>query len=254
MLQCDSDTGKYDLCIPQDGTHRSGRNRIKALDRNKIDYKPRTPPGEVGLLPHDTPISYICDKFPPHPSRLTSRNLTLCTDSAFSEWCSFITWRALYFTRALVIRCTATEEEPERSAPCWGKQFCHPRQGTESMKAEDQIAAQQALEAALSHMRQTVLNHLRQLDPADPYTLRFAITGLLSTNFEQKDLAELIGVSRTTIGRWGQGQNIPRSPAFRGWVVQALCEYLADSMQHEGAEHAPSRRLPKHASAYQKLR
>jgi Trp operon repressor len=112
------------------------------------------------------------------------------------------------------------------------------------------VAAQRALLEAQRNTRETVLTHLLRLDPADPYTLRFAVTGLLSANFEQKDLAGLVGVSRTTISRWGQGQNIPRSPPFRKWVVEALCNHLTEVIRGTRDEPIAERPLPQHAIGY----
>jgi len=84
-----------------------------------------------------------------------------------------------------------------------------------------------AYQNAYREMRIQAGNYLAPLDPADPDTLHLTVNALLKAGYEQKDLAQCLGVSRTTISRWSQKQNIPRSPAFRIWAVDTLRTQLA---------------------------
>src|SRR5262245_36775213 len=56
---------------------------------------------------------------------------------------------------------------------------------------------------------------LASLDAAEPGNLTVAITALLKVGIEQKELAERLKVSRTTISRWAVGDNLPRHEDFR---------------------------------------
>jgi hypothetical protein len=75
-----------------------------------------------------------------------------------------------------------------------------------------------------------IREHLAGLDPADAGTLSFLVEALLMVHFEPAYLSEILGVSRTTIGRWVQGQNVPRSPGYRQWVVEMLKEKLDETI------------------------
>ena len=56
---------------------------------------------------------------------------------------------------------------------------------------------------AYDAVRRTLREQLDGLDPEDPKTLTFAVGSLISrAHFDQKDLAQWLGVSRTTVGRW----------------------------------------------------
>lgn len=109
--------------------------------------------------------------------------------------------------------------------------------------------AQTDLKKAVKEIRVKVKKHLTELDPADPQTLPFAVEALVIAGFEQKELAELIGVSRTTIGRWGQGQNIPRAPAFRKFAVETFKGHLKEAIAEPDVPE-PVRPLPRHAADY----
>ena len=83
-----------------------------------------------------------------------------------------------------------------------------------------------ACEAAFREARSVAQKELGRLSADDPKTLTLTVEALLKTGFEQKQLSQAVGVSRTTISRWAQEQNIPRSPAFRRWAVETLREFL----------------------------
>jgi transcriptional regulator with XRE-family HTH domain len=99
-----------------------------------------------------------------------------------------------------------------------------------------------AFQVACRTMRiaaQTELDRLHQAAP-ETLTLALVVEVLLRAQFDQQELAKLLGVSRTTISRWAQGQNIPRSPGFREWAIGALRAYLRDSI-NAGVEPIPNR-------------
>jgi hypothetical protein len=88
--------------------------------------------------------------------------------------------------------------------------------------------ALETIRSGRAQFRRDVQERISALDPADPETLTIATIGVLSAGFEQKALAEWIGVSRTTVSRWARRQNIPRSPVFRTWAINLLQEHLSD--------------------------
>lgn len=87
-------------------------------------------------------------------------------------------------------------------------------------KARENI--EQAYDGLMRDLRTTARRELERLDPEDPEALRLAVNVLLKANFDQKALAGVLGVSRPTISRWGNGLNLPRSGAFRRWAVTTL--------------------------------
>lgn len=82
------------------------------------------------------------------------------------------------------------------------------------------------IERAYKKAHEHAGQQLARLDPTHPRTLVLTVNSLLKAHFDQKELAQLLGVSRTTVGRWAQDQNIPRSPAFRKWAVEELTKVL----------------------------
>lgn len=110
------------------------------------------------------------------------------------------------------------------------------------------IPEQREFDAAFSDLRSKARHLFTRRDPKDELTLQFLVATLVKLDVEQKDMADLLGVSRTTIGRWAHGQNIPRSPAFREWAVGKLCDELDRRMNPKGASQrtpsAPSTGMP----------
>jgi Trp operon repressor len=56
----------------------------------------------------------------------------------------------------------------------------------------------------------------------------FVIFELLAANFEQKQLASLLGVSRASISRWSKGTKLPPQPMYREKVVSVLAAHLKE--------------------------
>jgi hypothetical protein len=81
-------------------------------------------------------------------------------------------------------------------------------------------------QGALHEMRQKAQRYLTHLDGGDVETLSVVTEALTQLDFEQVQMAQWLGVSRTTVGRWAQRQNIPRSAAFRKWAISSLLEQL----------------------------
>ena len=102
--------------------------------------------------------------------------------------------------------------------------------------------ATRAILEAISVARDTTLRSLRmqvrdQLAPiyeggggtlAHPTTLVCVVNALLKADIEQKDIAERLSVSRTTVSRWAQKRNIPRAGGYRQWLVEMMLEFLDD--------------------------
>jgi hypothetical protein len=98
------------------------------------------------------------------------------------------------------------------------------------LEESDADAGRRVLQEVLERACVKIRKHLAGMDPADPGTLSFAVEALLMLHFEPAYLSEILGVSRTTIGRWVQGQNVPRSPVYRQWVVEMLKEKLDETI------------------------
>jgi hypothetical protein len=101
-------------------------------------------------------------------------------------------------------------------------------------------AAQVTFDAFTQHMRVTLQGLLNGLDARDPAAISFAVKALLTAHFEPKELAERLGVSRTTISRWGQNQNIPRSIGYRVWVIETLREFLNKAVLSKDEMNVPA--------------
>lgn len=107
---------------------------------------------------------------------------------------------------------------------------------------EATAVATRAILDAISVARDTTLQTLRtqvrdQLAPiyeagpaalANPTTLVCVVNALLKADLEQKDIAERLSVSRTTVSRWAQKRNIPRAGGYRQWLVETMLKYLDD--------------------------
>jgi transcriptional regulator with XRE-family HTH domain len=99
-----------------------------------------------------------------------------------------------------------------------------------------------AFQVACRTMRTAAQTEFDRLDQTAPETLTLALVVevMLRAQFDQQELAKLLGVSRTTISRWAQGQNIPRSPGFREWATGTLRAHLRHSIS-AGVEARPTR-------------
>jgi transcriptional regulator with XRE-family HTH domain len=82
-------------------------------------------------------------------------------------------------------------------------------------------------------LRITLRNKIEEFDPEDQATLIFTTASLLETHFSPKDIADLVGTSRTSIVRWAEGQNVPRSPGYRRWAVQTMLAHLTSTIQSD---------------------
>jgi hypothetical protein len=92
----------------------------------------------------------------------------------------------------------------------------HIDRALEDVEAE----TQKALHASL-------LKHLRTFKADDPATLAFVVRALTANGYTAETLAEQVGVSRPTVGRWAEADNIPRAPGYRAWLVTTLVEFVA---------------------------
>jgi DNA-binding transcriptional regulator YiaG len=83
------------------------------------------------------------------------------------------------------------------------------------------------VEKAFQAFMSVATDTIARLDPAKEETLQFVVGTLIRAHVEQKDMADALAVSRTTIGRWANGQNLPRSESYRTWAVEGLRRLLA---------------------------
>jgi DNA-binding XRE family transcriptional regulator len=87
--------------------------------------------------------------------------------------------------------------------------------------------AQHKFDAMYLDLQANALELFQELDPRDERSLQFLVGSLVKLGVEQREMADLVGVSRTTVGRWANGQNIPRAPGWREWAIGELCKMLA---------------------------
>jgi transcriptional regulator with XRE-family HTH domain len=101
--------------------------------------------------------------------------------------------------------------------------------------ARKNIAAARA--SMLACLLATIIENVARLDKSNENTLAVFVGALLSLNVEQKELADVLGVSRPSIARWASGKNIPRSPGFRSWAVERLLEYARERGPESSLSH-----------------
>lgn len=94
--------------------------------------------------------------------------------------------------------------------------------------------------------RSAIVVRLVDLDPEHPDTLSYVVRGMLETHFEPKEIASLVGASRTTVGRWAKNEVIPRSAPYRKWLVERLRARL---MGVEGPDQQASDKQPNDSSS-----
>jgi hypothetical protein len=116
-----------------------------------------------------------------------------------------------------------------------------PRYVVTAKQEAAKVEALDIVSRGTAQIRRDVKKKLLELDPADPEALVIATVVLLKVDFEQKALAEWVGVSRTTVSRWARKQNIPRSPVFRKWAFDLLVEHLSDPVIVMPAESSQPR-------------
>jgi len=86
--------------------------------------------------------------------------------------------------------------------------------------------ALQEIQDLRNELRVKLREKIVSRDPQSNDTLIFTTASLLETHFDPKSIADLVGTSRTSVVRWAEGQNVPRSPGYRKWVVETLLSYL----------------------------
>jgi len=102
----------------------------------------------------------------------------------------------------------------------------------------------------IRHLRNELRIKFRDMiasrEPTDPATLTFTVACMLETRFDPTFIGNLVGTSRTSVMRWGDGQNVPRSPGYRKWVVEAILAHLKDVIEHdEPSDHTDDQTLPE---------
>ena len=89
-----------------------------------------------------------------------------------------------------------------------------------------------------NELRIKLRDRIASRDPLESSTIIFTVASLLETHFDPTSIATLVGTSRTSIARWADGQNVPRSPGYRKWVVDTLLGHLTDAIEAEKAAEA----------------
>jgi hypothetical protein len=117
------------------------------------------------------------------------------------------------------------------------------------MSQEDGAAGAADYEGALRDIETQVrgavhaalVGHLTKFKAENSATLTFVVSALLkSKQYSAETLARHVGVSRPTLGRWGDGDNIPRAIGYRVWLVNSLVDFAA---REANVRHAPGREL-----------
>jgi hypothetical protein len=106
---------------------------------------------------------------------------------------------------------------------------------------------------SLSRLMQKLYDYISSFDPNDENTLQIAISALLKNKtIEQITLADVLGQSRTQISRWAKGTHIPRNPAFRGWLVGELLQFMREKAGISCTPPTPPR-LPANSGDHPKV-
>ena len=87
----------------------------------------------------------------------------------------------------------------------------------------------------------TLIKELAVLDFKEANTLQIVVGALIESKFEQKEISDELAVSRTTINRWAHGSNIPKSIAYREWIVGRLMDMLRKNIPEDSAKHSGRR-------------
>jgi hypothetical protein len=90
---------------------------------------------------------------------------------------------------------------------------------------------------SVNSMRRSLRHKLENIDRTAPEALSVVVSCLLKAQFDQTEIADCCGFNRTTVSRWSQNLNIPRSPIVRSLLIEKMLE-LAD----KGVEPAVQRR------------
>ncbi len=103
------------------------------------------------------------------------------------------------------------------------------------------IIGKQAFDECFSSFYSGLLTEISALNKSDENTLQTVIVIMLNCRFEQKEIADIANVSRTTIGRWAKGQSIPKIPLFREYIVNRLIDVLRETA-NQGIDYAVAHR------------
>jgi hypothetical protein len=73
------------------------------------------------------------------------------------------------------------------------------------------------------------------LNMKDPSSLQLAMILVIEGKYEQKRLSESLVVSRTSLNRWANGKNIPRSAAYRGYLLNKIADFVLNKSDRNNA-------------------
>jgi hypothetical protein len=97
---------------------------------------------------------------------------------------------------------------------------------------------------------------IAQTDRQVPRAFSFVIAEMLQLGFDQKELSELLKVSRATISRWASESKLPPHPDYRELVIVTIGRYLDRVLQPDPGtdpnvpEQVEPEREPLRVTAY----
>jgi hypothetical protein len=95
------------------------------------------------------------------------------------------------------------------------------------LSIEDQIAREYNL--MLIEWLKQLHKKILALDAGNETTLQVAISSLLEHRaVEQITLAQKLGQSRIQVGRWAKGEHIPRTSAYRKFLVGEVLSFIRE--------------------------
>jgi hypothetical protein len=83
----------------------------------------------------------------------------------------------------------------------------------------------------LNNLRISARAKLAGIDREAPESFSFVVSCLMIAQFDQTQIADCCGFNRTTISRWSQNLNIPRSPVVRSMLIGRMLEMLDESIE-----------------------
>jgi hypothetical protein len=81
---------------------------------------------------------------------------------------------------------------------------------------------------------------LRSLDPNDSKSLQMAVITAIKVRNAQKSLSEYIGVSRISLNRWAKGDNIPKSIAYREFLIGKTADFISSGRMNGNTPSSPA--------------
>jgi hypothetical protein len=84
---------------------------------------------------------------------------------------------------------------------------------------------------SLNNDRISLKEKLSDIDREAPGSFSLVVSCLMMAQFDQTQIADSCGFNRTTVSRWSQDLNIPRSPVVRSMLIGRMLEMLDQSIE-----------------------